>query len=135
MRVVSPFHNSGSRRDPGLSTGKTFGFPTPTAPAGVGLKHRDGSRQEHRALCTSPLWCFLGITGMRVPASPTQLCREALDKVNLAGFRGSLLVWMGLKCPELTHTHLHPSDLGFSWLSGAHSGSFSKHQSRGTAMR
>lgn len=107
MRVVSPFHTLASRRDPGLFTGKAFVFLTLTAPAGARLMHRDGSRQEHRALPPAPALCGVSWAsqGWDIPASPAQFCREALDKVNLAVFRGSLLLWMGLKCPELNpHT-------------------------------
>lgn len=79
----------------------------------AGLMQRDGSRQEHRALPPAP--ALGGVSwasqGWEIPASPAQLCREALDKVNLARFKGSFLLWMGLKCPELTHTYTSASGL------------------------
>lgn len=61
---------------------------------------------QSSALCTL---CDVSWASQRwkIPASPTELCREALDKVNLARVKGSLWLWTGLKCPELTRTHQH----------------------------
>lgn len=61
----------------------------PTAAAGAGLMHGDGSRQEHRALPSAPALCGVSWAsqGWEVPAWPTQFCRETQDKVNLARFK------------------------------------------------
>lgn len=106
----------------------------PTAAAGAGLMHRDGSRQE---LCPlhQPFVVSLGHhRDGRFQLDQHSSAEKLRTKWILPGLKGSLLLWMALKCPEVTPTHLHPPDLGFSWLREAHTGSFPKHQSRGTAM-
>lgn len=123
-------------REPGcIHRQGLLAFSSPLHLHGAKLVHRDEAKQEHSALPSAPALCDVSWASWRweMPASPIQFCWEALGKVSLARSTLTLAVdggWRVLSSPMNGSTL---PDLCFSWLTGAHAGSFPKGHSRAGA--
>lgn len=110
-------------------------FSSPLHLHGPRLVHGAGAEQEHSSLHFPAAHYDVPWASQRweMPASPVWFCWEALGKVNLARWRSTLAVDGGWSIQKLPMRGSTLPDLCFSWLTGAHDGSFLKVHGRAGA--